>query len=178
VYELIYENEIIRLRRAKMQDVKGIERLLNDPDVMLYFGESESSYEYALSEMNWFNDLFEKNSGRWVIEDIMTGEYIGDVGVFNYDSKHKKGEIGYLLDKNYWGKGIMSNCVQAVLDIAFKEFNYNRVEALVDVRNDACIALLKKSGFLKEGTLRDYEFEHGGFVNLEMHSILKREHIK
>jgi len=176
MYDLILENEKIRLRRAKKEDANGILRLLNDTDVMLYYGESEISYDYALSEVNWFNELFENNAGRWVIEDVLTGEYIGDIGIHNYDSKHRKGEIGYKLDKKFWGQGIMSSCVQAVLDFAFLDKNYNRVEALVDIRNKACIALLKKNNFTKEGILRDYEFEHSNFVDLEIHSILKREY--
>ncbi len=72
----------------------------------------------------------------------------------------------------------MTACMKVVLDFAFYELDYNRIEALVDVRNVACIKLLEKNYFKKEGVLREYEFEHGNYVDLEIHSVLKREHKK
>lgn len=175
MYEVIYEDQEIRLRKGKLEDAEGLYQLLNDDDIMIYYGESLTSREYAVEEINWFNSLFEENSGRWVIEDRQTGLYIGDIGISNFEATHKKGEMGFKLDKNYWQRGIMSRCIQAILKLAFNELNYNRVEALVDVRNTACSNLLAKNSFTKEGILRDYEFEHGGFVDLEIHSILKSE---
>lgn len=70
----------------------------------------------------------------------------------------------------------MTNCLQAVLQIAFDDWEYNRVEALVDVRNSACRALLERNGFIHEGTMRECEFEHGGFVDLAMYAILKKDY--
>lgn len=175
--DVIYEDENIRLRKGKAEDAYGLQRLLTDPEVMLYYGEHPNSLEYAQKEIQWFGDLFNQNAGRWVIEDIKTGLYIGDVGIFNGEKNHKKCEIGYKLDKAYWKQGIMTKCLQAVMQMAFSVFGYNRIEALVDVNNIACIQLLLRNGFTKEGTLRDYEFEHGGFVDLEIHSILKREYL-
>jgi ribosomal-protein-alanine N-acetyltransferase len=52
--------------------------------------------------------------------------------------------------------------------------NYNRIEALVDVNNFASKRALLKNGFELEGVLRDYEFEYGHYVDLEMYSIIKR----
>ncbi|MCH4886210.1 GNAT family N-acetyltransferase [Acidaminobacter sp. JC074] len=178
MYECIYEDEIIRLRKATMDDAPFLHELIKDQKVMAFYGESETTYEGAKSDIKWFNDLFDMNAGRWVIEDRLSGNYIGDVGVFGYHKKHKKGEIGFKLDSKFWNKGIMSKCVQAVLSVAFMDWGYNRVEALVDVRNTGCQRLLQKSRFVKEGTLRDYEFEHGHYVDLEMHAILHRDFIE
>ncbi len=177
MYECIYEDENIRIRKANIGDVHDVHRIINNQKVMEYYGESATTLESAESEIKWFNSLFNMNSGRWIIEDRNSGHYIGDIGVFDYNDKHKKGEIGFKLDDNYWGQGIMSNCLQAVMRIVFEDWGYNRVEAIVDVRNVGCIKLLKKNCFVKEGTLREYEFEHGHYVNLEMHSILCKEFI-
>lgn len=175
MYEVIYEDQRIRLRKATYADAEGLYRLLNDPDIMIYYGESELSRAYASEEIDWFNSLFNENGGRWVIEDKETGLYIGDVGMSDYTAKHRKGEIGFKLDKAYWQKGIMSLCIQVILKIAFEDWGYNRVEAIADVRNIGCKTLLSKNGFTKEGTMRESEFEHGAFVDLEMYLILKRE---
>jgi len=114
--------------------------------------------------------------GHWAIEDVRTGKCIGGVGFRNHQSWHKKAEIGFVISKDYWRQGITSLCVNAVLDFAFCQKDFNRIEARVDPRHEACIGLLKKFGFKKEGLLRDCEFEHGHFVDLEVYSLLKREY--
>jgi len=48
----------------------------------------------------------------------------------------------------------------------------------VDAGNEASKRVLVKNGFIREGTLRQYEYEDGGYVNLEMYSILKDEYMK
>lgn len=69
MYQLIYEDERIKLRRATKADSKAFHDILNDQDVMIYYGESPTSMEYVLKEIEWFNKLFDENGGRWVIED-------------------------------------------------------------------------------------------------------------
>ena len=48
----------------------------------------------------------------------------------------------------------------------------------MDVRNEASKRVLIKNGFVLEGTLRQYEYEHGGYVDLAMFSILRDDYIK
>lgn len=175
--DYIYEDDFIVLRKGVAEDAEGMYELLNDSEVMRYYGESATDMASAKAEIDWFNSLFDKHAGRWVIADKKTGKCVGDIGVFNYNPKHKKGEVGFKLKPSYWGKGIMSRCTHFVLNYCFSELDYNRIEGLVDVRNSACKSLLRKTGFVKEGVLRDYEFEHGDFVDLEIHSVLKREFV-
>lgn len=175
MYDVIYEDDIIRLRKAIENDTGPLKDILNKPEVMKYYGESLTTEAYALEEIQWFNRLFDEHGGRWVIEDRKTGQYIGDIGIFDYHQKHRKGEIGFKLAKAFWGQGIMTKCLKAVLQIAFDDWGYNRVEALVDVRNTGCRKLLTKNGFICEGVLRESEFEHGGFVDLAMYAILKKD---
>jgi [ribosomal protein S5]-alanine N-acetyltransferase len=72
----------------------------------------------------------------------------------------------------------MTACVGKVLDFGFLVKGYNRIEAVVDPRNAGSKRTLAKCGFQYEGLLRDYESEHGNYVDLEMHSVLKKEHMK
>jgi ribosomal-protein-alanine N-acetyltransferase len=34
-------------------------------------------------------------------------------------------EIGYVLNKDYWGKGLMPEAVEAVIDYCFREINFD-----------------------------------------------------
>lgn len=177
---IIFENERIRLREAELSDAENLLQIANDEEVMKYYGMNHSlNIEGATEEILWFRSLFEKNEGaRWVIADKESNQYIGDIGVFHFEPDHNRVEIGFKLAKEHWNKGIIGECIQRALEFAFLEKKYNRVEALVDPRNIGCQMTLQKNGFQLEGTLREYEFEHGEYVDLQLYSILRREFSK
>ncbi|BAU29002.1 acetyltransferase (GNAT) family protein [Aneurinibacillus soli] len=105
-----------------------------------------------------------------------TSELVGSCGYNNWIKEEgHRGEIGYDLGKEYWGQGIAAEVLEAMLDYGFTEMKLNRVEALVEPENIASIKMLKRIGFQKEGLLRDYQFVKGKFIDLEMHSLLKRD---
>lgn len=175
--DILYENKKFRLRKPKHRDTNDLFNLTQDSEVMRYYGMGAmKDIKEAEGEIKWFMDLFDDNCGRWIIADKDTDTYIGDIGFFNYSRQHKRVEIGFKLNRDYWNRGIASDCLRVLLSIGFKEFKYNRIEALVDDRNIPCKMLLEKTGFSKEGLLREYEFEFGEYVNLVMYSFLKREY--
>jgi [ribosomal protein S5]-alanine N-acetyltransferase len=169
--------ERFTLRRAFPSDVKALIDLTHDEEVMRYYGMAPyETQEEALDELNWFNGLFDDAKGiRWIIADRLTGSYIGDVGLFNYIPDHARAELGLKLAKAYWRRGIMAEAVEHTIAYGLAEMRLNRIEAVVDPRNEACLGLLSKAGFQKEGLLREYEREQGGFVDLVMLSILRRD---
>ena len=176
----IFENYSIRLREATLEDAEELLKITNDEEVMKYYGmESYKNIKEAEDEINWFLSLSTENKGaRWVIADKKSNKYVGDVGVFDYDRQHNKIEIGFKLKKEYWNKGIMTDCIGELLKFCFCNKNYNRVYALVESPNIGCIKTLEKCGFKSEGLLREYELQHGEYVDLHIYSFLKREYSK
>lgn len=55
--------------------------------------------------------------------------------------------IGYHVFPRYWRSGVGYAALVATLNKVFRQLNAERAWALVDTRNDASIALLKKLGF-------------------------------
>ncbi|WML46023.1 GNAT family protein [Neobacillus sp. PS3-40] len=62
--------------------------------------------------------------------------------------------IGYFLDQNFNGKGIMTEAVKLVVDYGFQELRLHRIEAGVMPHNIGSIRVLEKAGFEKEGIAR------------------------
>ena len=172
----VIETAHLKLRKPLQKDANALLEITHDEIVMKYYGmPSFGSKAEALDEINWFNRIFVQREGvRWVITEQGAGEYIGDIGFHNYKATHARAEIGFKLAKAYWHQGIMAEALGRVLEYGFTEMQLNRIEALVDPENSACLALLKKAGFVKEGILREYEHEEKGYVDLMMLSLLKR----
>jgi ribosomal-protein-alanine N-acetyltransferase len=173
----IIETERLILRGPKPKDLQRIYDIHSDPEVMKYYGVIPyDSVEKAQKHLDWLISLHTENKGlRPVITVKNEDAYIGDVGYYDYESKHHRAEIGYILAKEYWGNGMMTEALEAMLRFGFNEMGLNRVQALIDPRNNASLRVVEKHGFRYEGTFRDYELEYGEFIDLDMYSLLKRE---
>lgn len=173
----VIETERLVLRKPTYDDVEPLYDLSQDEDVMLYYGkEPYTKLEQSKKEVDWFLKIWKEETGtRWIISLKGGEDFIGEIGFYEYEKKHKKAEIGYKLAKKHWRKGYMGEALLGVLDYMYGALDLNRVQALVDPRNPASSKLLEKYGFQQEGTLRDYEFERGDYVDLIMLSILRRE---
>lgn len=173
----IIETTRLKLRKPLQKDGIALLKATQDETVMKYYGMAafESKAE-ALGEINWFNKIFTQAEGiRWVITEKGVGNYIGDIGFHNYAIAHSRAEIGFKLAKAFWHTGIMTEALEQVLKYGFMVMQLNRIEAVVDPQNAACLCLLEKAGFVREGTLREYEHEAKGYVDLVMLSLLKKD---
>lgn len=108
------------------------------------------------------------------------GEFVGLIGLkFNeLDNVNRKTELGYWLSENYQGKGIVTSSCNALINLAFNQLNYNRVQIKCAVKNEKSKNIPKRLGFTFEGIERDGELLAGEqFTDLEVYSILKKEWI-
>ncbi|MBY9078160.1 GNAT family N-acetyltransferase [Paenibacillus sp. HN-1] len=62
--------------------------------------------------------------------------------------------IGYSLDRDYNGKGYMTEAVKQVVSYAFEELRFHRVTGEASPRNPGSIRVLENAGFHKEGIAR------------------------
>lgn len=88
-------------------------------------------------------------------------------------TKHHRAEVGFELSKDYWGKGIASEALEAVVKFGYHHYQLERIEALIEPANLPSQKLVEKQGFTREGLLRHYEYTCGKFDDLYMYSIIK-----
>lgn len=112
---------------------------------------------------------------RWAISLKAGGRVIGTCGFHNIKAEHSRAEMGYEMGKEYWGRGLMSEALQAILRHGYEVMDFNRVEAFVNVGNARSVQILRRLGFTLDGTLREYEYARGRFVDQHCFSLLKRD---
>lgn len=78
------------------------------------------------------------------------------VGMIDFRPHQHGANIGYVLAKEYWGQGIMTEAARCVVEYALAQQGLYRVQAFCDVDNIASARVLEKVGMLREGTLRRY----------------------
>lgn len=100
---------------------------------------------------------------------------VGIIGLHHIDKENRKAVIGYWLDQNAEGKGIMTVAVKLLLDYAFHELRIHRISIDCASENNKSCAIPERLGFTKEGEMRDAEWLYDRFVNLKRYSILENE---
>jgi [ribosomal protein S5]-alanine N-acetyltransferase len=76
---------------------------------------------------------------------------IGTCGFCRWDKQHHHAEVGYDLCPDYWGQGLMTEAIQALIRFDSEEMDLNRIEATAHTENERSQRVLLKLGFQKEG---------------------------
>ncbi|MCA1320985.1 GNAT family N-acetyltransferase [Bacillus tianshenii] len=173
----ILETERLILRQVTQDDAGSLLTYLSDPDVMKHVGlDPFETIEDSLGEISWYDSIYKEKTGiRWGITLKEKGEVIGSCGFLKMASQHFRAEVGTELHRDYWGQGIASESLEAVIQYGFLQLNLQRIEGLIEPANLSSKKLFEKHGFVCEGLLRKYEFTCGKFDDLYMYSLLKED---
>ena len=133
----------LTLRAAKASDIEGLHRVYSNPEVMRYWSHAPFN---KLSETKERLDGFMRQPPpvkyRVIDKD---GEAIGNIGI------HEGTEIGFILGKEHWRRGIMREALMAYLPWAFENLDIPEITADADPENLASCAILKAIGFRETG---------------------------
>jgi len=109
-----------------------------------------------LAESKAILDSFIKQQEVFALYHIADQKVIGSIGLhldLNRDPKLAR-EIGYVLSKPYWGRGLMVEAVQAILAHAFLELKLQILSIRHFPFNNQSKRVIEKCGFQYEGYLR------------------------
>jgi len=149
-----FTTERLVLRRVAPSDAPAVFRnYAQDPEVVRFLlwrphtslAETES---FLRNAVDWWEAGKEFN---WVISLRGTDEAIGMIGAA---PKNFKVEVGYVLARDYWGRGIMTEAGRAVVDWLRSREEIWRIGATCHVENLASARVLEKLGMEREGVLR------------------------
>lgn len=130
------------LRRATMADLDGVHALLSDPVAMRYW--STPAHTDIEQSRCWLQSMVDADgtiSDDFIIEH--DGVVIGKAGCWRLP------EIGYILRREQWRKGLAFEALSAVIESVFVRHSMDAIRADVDPRNLGSLALLKKLGFVE-----------------------------
>ncbi len=161
-----FKRERFRLREFEERDIDPLHRKINDWEVVRYLANVPYPYkrEHAVEWVEGCMDQIDENPRTripLVIE--IDGELNGSVSLAGIIPGHKAA-MGYWLDKNYWGQGIMSEAAGTLAEYGLEELGLVRVEASVYTGNLGSARVLENNGFELEGTLRNHARRLDGVI--------------
>ena len=170
------QSDRLLLRQITGQDAEDLFEIYSNKEVMLYFDDRNAFEDMSEAEAmaNGYEDgIKNKWEIRWGIVLKETGKLIGTCGFHAISDYDKRVEIGYDLNRDYWGKKIMTEALSLIIKFVFEVSDVNRIEAFVEPPNTGSRALLEKLGFTLEGTLRQHEMCRGELIDIQILGLLR-----
>ena len=100
---------------------------------------------------------------------------VGVIGFVNFKWTSRRAEIGYWIDKNHEGKGIITESCKSLINYAFAELNMNRIEIRCATENIRSRRIPERLNFKLEGVLRQALWRHTRFFDMAIYSLLAEE---
>lgn len=165
-----------RLRPVRRDDVAAIHAYLRDPRVTELTSFPEVSESFV--EM-----MVDRIQSRWAVGELSkwgialddSDRIVGLCGFNEWSKVHRWAELAYDLAHESWGRGVMRQAVEAVLQWAYEQADVDRVHAFVRVDNRRSLALLERCGFVCEGCLRSYRICRGKPYDFYVYSRLRSD---
>jgi len=165
----VLETDRLVLREITMDDLDWYIEHFSRPEMIEGSDmQGPESREVAEQELRkYIVDLFRNRDGfRWGITLRGDPRLVGSLGFYKWarPSGHMA-EMGYDLQREHWGKGIMSEAMRAVIDFGFERMQLLRMEAFVFLLNTRSTRMLERLGFKREGVLRKRGVTWDGVVS-------------
>lgn len=114
---------------------------------------------------------------KWAITLKESDEPLGSIDLLIVNENDLCGDVAYCIGKKYWGQGIVTEALKAVLNFAFGDIGFNRIETYHSINNPASGRVMQKSGMTFEGLARQKYKSISGFEDCNMYAILKQDFI-
>lgn len=155
---------------------------LNDKEVNKFL--ETRLYPQSIKSIQSFVDEINKSEHSYLFgifykEDNNSLIHIGNVKIGPIHKFYSYADISYFIgDKNYWGKGLATKVIKAVLKFGFEVLNLNRIQAGVFSSNIASIKVLEKAGLILEGNFRKQLYTKDLCDDHLFYGILKEDWLK
>ena len=144
---IVAETERLILRRYKKEDLQDLFEYLSDKDVVEYEPYKTMTFSEAEENLEWRIGTDEMIA----VELKSSHKMIGNVYLGKRDFETL--EIGYVFNRNYWGKGYAVESCEALIAQAFSN-GVHRIYAECDPLNENSWKLLEALGFRREAHFR------------------------
>lgn len=172
------ETSRLILRKPESEDLDDIFEYAKDIDVARF---TRFQPHKTIQEVKVFLQITKqkhqnKTALTLVLELKEEKKVIGAIAFQNISEFDERAELGFVLSKKYWGKGLMSEAFNPFLELGFKKLRFNRIEAFSNIENFRSANLLK-TFMQKEGLLRERDKKDNRFCSFNIFSVLKKDYI-
>jgi RimJ/RimL family protein N-acetyltransferase len=103
------------------------------------------------------------------------GGFLGFAAFVDLELEHREGEIGYMVVPAARGRGVAPRAVELLTRWGFGDLGLLRLELRIDIENPASALVAERSGYHRDGVLRNVHFKEGLRCDLAVWSRLSHD---
>ncbi|KON88566.1 hypothetical protein AF332_18315 [Sporosarcina globispora] len=128
--------ERLILRKMTPDDTGKLMEIFSDTVAMRYYPSTKNESE-TMEWVKWTQKNYDEYGvGLWIVEDKVTGEFLGQCGIVPQEVDGViEMEIGYLFVRRLWGNGYATEAALACKNFGFERLKLNKMVSLPDVNN-------------------------------------------
>ena len=172
-------SERLLVRRFRGEDAETLAAYRSDPEVARYQGwETPMSLDEARGFVRGMADDHPDTPGEWfqfAIEELETGEHIGDLASHTHGDDPRIATIGITLRRASQGSGYATEALRLLLDYLVVDRYKHRVIGECDPRNTAVARLLERAGMRREAHHVQSYWDGAGWTDEYVYAILAHE---
>ena len=164
----------IRLEKWSMEDEGALTFLMDRAD-RRYLSDRLPK-PYTLEDARWWLEMVSRQEGKTGLfrKILADGRVVGNISAEGQEDIYRKDAVlGYVLDKEQWGRGIMSQAVALFCPLVFEGLDVLRLSARVMEENIPSWRVLEKNGFRREGVVKMGAWKEGRPHDLWLYGKLK-----
>ena len=147
----------LHLRKPKLEDARLLfQTYTTDHEVVRYL--TWQAHETEGDTLDYLQQCLEAWSNGtnypYVIE--LSEDTVGPIGMIDLRPQYQRVEFGYVLAREHWWQGYMTEALSALVDWSLDQPDVWRASAFCDVDNPASEKVMQKAGMAFEGILRRY----------------------
>ncbi|WP_303979097.1 GNAT family N-acetyltransferase [Streptococcus danieliae] len=133
------------LRPPLITDLAFFHALAHDPENVVYIFPAQETLDESL--VLWTHAFLKSPLGTWVLEDPQAGHLIGVIRLEKIQEMSAEAEVGYFLDKRYWGQGLMAEALGALSRMLLVPEGFQTLILQAHLENKASQRVAEKAGF-------------------------------
>ena len=158
---------MLKLRALEPEDLEQLYAIENNLDDWDFACMSAPFSKYALRDYiaNQHCALSVDQQVRLVVcDDENPQQVIGLADIFNYDARHRRAEVGMVIEKSLRGKGYATKAVALLIDYALRICLLDQLYAFISEDNIASCKVFDKNGFKRASILKNW-FKNTNFTS-------------
>lgn len=172
---MIFETARLIARRFGPRDLAPFVAMRADPEVARFQSWESYSEEEGRRLIAELSALQPGEPGwfQFALEEKMSGQLVGDCGLFIDPADRRLARLGYTIARSFWNRGLATEAVAGLTAFAFGQYGVHRITASVDPRNIASCRVLEKAGFTREAHFRQSEWFKGEWADDAVYARLR-----
>ena len=168
----------VRLRQYRESDVADFNEYMSEEAVSRYL----TWYPHLnMQDTKGYVEFMIRNYRKalpsdWAVEEPVSGKVIGNCGFTSVDIRNETAELGYVLSPAFWGTGLMTDAMDAVLYVCFNVLEAHRAYLRILDGNDHSRAFASRMGFRCEGLSVSSAFIKGEYKSVWTYAMLEQEY--